>query len=132
MRAASRSCVGIMNKYFVDEMSEIIDDEKKVTHAQLASKIESKLDDDKFFKSKDLKLGADFDNAQLDWADGPHVQSGGKYDLRFASENDKSNLHSGVIICSFGLRYKTYCSMIARTFLIDPNKVCGGLLCVTE
>lgn len=48
-----------MNKFFVDEMSEIIDDEKKVSHAQLASKIEAKLDDDKFFKSKDLKLGAD-------------------------------------------------------------------------
>lgn len=59
MRAASRSCVGIMNKFFVDEMSEIIDDEKKVSHAQLALKIEAKLDDNKFFKSKDLKLGAD-------------------------------------------------------------------------
>lgn len=43
--------------------------------------------------------------------------------MRFASDNDKNHLHSGVIICSFGLRYKTYCSMIARTFLIDPNKV---------
>ncbi|KAF8468318.1 FACT complex subunit-domain-containing protein [Kalaharituber pfeilii] len=122
MRAAARSCVGIMNRYFVDEMSEIIDDEKKVTHTALASKMEGKLDDDKFFKSKELKLGPDFDNGQLDWADGPYIQSGGNYDLRFGSENNKNNLHSGVIICSFGLRYKTYCSMIARTFLIDPNK----------
>ncbi|KAI5800248.1 FACT complex subunit-domain-containing protein [Peziza echinospora] len=122
MRAASRVCVGIMNQYFVDEMSTTIDDEKKITHAALAAKIEGKLDDDKFFKSKEMKLGADFDNSQLDWADGPYIQSGGKYDLRFSSENDTNNLHSGVILCSFGLRYKTYCSMIARTFLIDPNK----------
>lgn len=59
MRAAARSCVGIMNKYFVDEMSEIIDDEKNVTHEALASKIEAKVDEEKFFKAKDLKLGPD-------------------------------------------------------------------------
>lgn len=59
MRAVSRVCVGIMNQYFVDEMSTIVDEEKKVTHTVLAQKIEAKLDDDKFFRAKEMKLGQD-------------------------------------------------------------------------
>jgi len=31
-------------------------------------------------------------------------------------------LHAGTIICSLGVRYRSYCSNIGRTFLIDPNK----------
>lgn len=59
MRASSRALVGIMKGYFIDEMSTIIDEEKKISHAVLSKKIEDKIDDDKFFKSKELKLGAD-------------------------------------------------------------------------
>ena len=46
-----------MTKYFEDEMSEIIEAEKKVSHIKLAERIESKLDDQKFLKTQ--KLGAD-------------------------------------------------------------------------
>lgn len=59
MRASSRALVGIMKGYFIDEMSTIIDEEKKIAHAALCKKIEDKIDDDKFFKSKELKLGTD-------------------------------------------------------------------------
>ncbi len=59
MRASSRALVGIMKDYFVDEMSRIIDEEKKITHDKLSEKIESKIDDEKFFKSKEMKLGPD-------------------------------------------------------------------------
>lgn len=59
---------------------------------------------------------------QLDWTVGPVVQSGGKYDLRTSAVADESQLHGGIILSSMGLRYKSYCSTIARTFLIDPNK----------
>jgi nucleosome binding factor SPN SPT16 subunit len=48
-----------MKDYFIDEMSTIIDEEKRVTHAQLSQKIEAKLDDDRFFKQKEMKLGPD-------------------------------------------------------------------------
>lgn len=111
-----------MKDYFVEEMSRIIDEEKKVTHDQLSQKIEAKIDDEKFFKAKELKLGADFDASQLDWTVGPVVQSGGKYDLKANAQSDESPLHAGIILSSMGLRYKSYSSQIARTFLIDPNK----------
>ena len=57
-----------------------------------------------------------------DWAVQPIIQSGGKYDLKLSAEPDDSNLHAGVILATLGLRYQTYSSIIARTYLVDPNK----------
>ncbi|KAG5978929.1 FACT complex subunit spt16 [Claviceps digitariae] len=126
MRTASKACVALMTPYFLDEMSNILDSEKKVTHSALAEKVDRKLDDNKFWKTVELpnkgKLPSDFDAGQLDWILGPAIQSGGKYDLRFASEANNDNLHAGIIIAGLGLRYKSYCSTISRTYLVDPNK----------
>ena len=121
MRNASKACVGIMNPFFIEEMSDILDAEKKVSHKVLAAKIDSKIDDVAFFKNLP-KMPNDFDPNQLDWTYGPVVQSGGKYDLRLSAQPDDNDLHAGIIIAGFGLRYRTYCSIIARTYLVDPNK----------
>ncbi|EPS40141.1 hypothetical protein H072_6077 [Dactylellina haptotyla CBS 200.50] len=124
IRQAAKASVAVIHKYFLEEMSEIIDEEKKITHEALGKKVEDQIDNEEFFKKKDHKLGADFAPDQLDWAYGPSIQSGGRYDLKVPGEpeNDKSNLHSGVIIASMGFRYKNYCSVVGRTYMIDPNK----------
>lgn len=126
MRTASKACVALMTPYFLDEMSNILDAEKKVKHSDLADKVDKKLDDNKFWKTVQLpskaKLPSDLDPAQLDWILGPAIQSGGKYDLRFSGDPNDENLHAGIIIAAMGLRYKSYCSNIARTYLVDPNK----------
>ena len=122
MRNASRACTGILQEFFVEEMSTVLDTEKKVTHRQLADKIDGKLDDAKFFKNLKTKLPPDFDNTQLDFTYGPTVQSGGAYDLKLSAQADNNNLHPGVIIAGLGLRYKSYASIVARTFLVDPNE----------
>ncbi|KAI0472979.1 FACT complex subunit spt-16 [Xylariaceae sp. FL0804] len=126
MRTASKACVALMNPYFLDQMSDVLDQEKKVKHSALAQKVDTKLDDPKWWKTVELpnkqKLPSDFDHAALDWYLGPAVQSGGKYDLKLQAEPTNDNLHAGVIIAGMGLRYKSYSSVIARTFLVDPNK----------
>lgn len=126
MRTASKACVALMNPFFLDQMSDILDQEKKVKHSALATKVDQKLDDDKWWKSVELpnkqRLPSDFDHDSLDWLVGPSVQSGGKYDLRLMAEPTDDNLHAGIIIAGLGLRYKSYGSTIARTFLVDPNK----------
>ncbi|KAI1308574.1 FACT complex subunit SPT16 [Xylaria venustula] len=126
MRTASKACVALMNPYFLDQMSDILDQEKKVKHSALAQMVDSKLDDDKWWKTVELpgkqKLPSDFDPSSLDWYLGPAVQSGGKYDLKLHAEPNNDNLHAGVIVAGMGLRYKSYSSVIARTFLVDPNK----------
>lgn len=126
MRSASKACIALMNPYFVEEMSNILDEEKKVKHSALANKVDGKIEDNKFWKTVDLpnkqKMPSDFDPGQLDWIHGPIIQSGGKFDLKMSAQVDDELLHAGVIISSMGLRYKSYCSLIARTYLVDPNK----------
>ncbi|KAI1005200.1 FACT complex subunit [Podosphaera aphanis] len=126
MRNASKACIVLMNPYFVEEMSNVLDEEKKVKHSALAQKVDSKLDDTKFWSKVQLpsgqKMPSDFDPSQLDWTHGPIIQSGGKFDLRITTQVDDEILHAGVIVASMGLRYKSYSSMIARTYLVDPNK----------
>ena len=106
-----------MSQYFVEEMSEILDAEKKVTHKALGDMVDKKIDDEQFFS----KL-PDFSASQLDWTYGPVIQSGGNYDLKISALSDNNYLHAGTIIAGIGLRYKSYASMVARTYLVDPNK----------
>ncbi|VEL11724.1 unnamed protein product [Protopolystoma xenopodis] len=35
---------------------------------------------------------------------------------------DDNPLHYGVIVCSLGVRYRSYCSNVIRTLLVNPTK----------
>jgi len=115
---------GIMSKYFIDEMSSILDDNKKVTHEKLAQRVEDKLEDKAIWKKVRGLDSADFGLA--DWCYTPIIQSGGMYDLRTSAQSNGNRLEGaeggGVILASMGLKYKSYCSNIGRTWLIDPHK----------
>ncbi len=39
----------------------------------------------------------------------------------FACCSDKTELHFGSIVCMIGVRYKSYCSNLVRTMLVDPT-----------
>ena len=121
IRNASKACTLLMTEVFVDEMSEIIDEEKKVSHSAIADKLDSKLEDGKFFPSHKNDLHADFAPDHLDWAYGPVVQSGGKFDFKLTAVADKNHLRAGVIIAGLGLRYKSYASIVSRTYFVDPK-----------
>jgi len=101
-------------------MADILDAEKKVTNKALAEKLSNKIEDKSFFKK--IKVSNSFDPEQLDWAYPPVVQSGESYDVKLSTESTDKNLHAGVIVAGLGLRYQTYASLVARTFLVDPNK----------
>lgn len=117
---AAKASAAVMQDYFIDYMSDILDKDKKITHKAMSDKVGDKLDDDKFWRS--VKMPTSFDPMQLDWSISPTVMSGGNFDLKLGSEPDNNNLHSGVVLCAFGLRYQTYSSMVARTYMVDPNK----------
>jgi nucleosome binding factor SPN SPT16 subunit len=101
-------------------MSKILDEGKPISHQALAARVDTVLDNDKFWAK--AKISSTFDPNGLDWAMHPTVQSGGQYDLNFKSDPDDRNLHAGVIIVGLGLRYNTYGSFISRTYLVDPSK----------
>lgn len=43
--------------------------------------------------------------------------------MRLNAPSSDGNLAPGVITCAMGIRYKTYASLMARTFFIDPAGV---------
>lgn len=120
IRDASRASSSLIANYFLEQMSEILDAEKKMSHRALAQKVSDKIEDSKYFQK--IKVSANFDPMQLDWATPPVVQSGSNYDLRFSAESDEKNLQPGVIISALGLRYQSYASLVARTYMVNPTK----------
>lgn len=36
------------------------------------------------------------------------------------SLSDKNHMHFGAITCAMGIRYKSYCSNLVRTLMVDP------------
>jgi nucleosome binding factor SPN SPT16 subunit len=57
IRTASKTSLVLLTKYFEEEMGDIIENERKVSHIKIAERVEGKLDDQKFLKAQ--KLGAD-------------------------------------------------------------------------
>ncbi|ORY88571.1 global transcriptional regulator, cell division control protein [Leucosporidium creatinivorum] len=114
---ASRMTQKLMS-HFSDVMSTDIDEGNKVTHEQLGERIEQKLEDPKFWRKME---GDGFETGFGDWCYSPIIQSGGNYDLKSSAQTDDQRLKAGVILCSLGIRYKSYCSNVGRTFMIDPD-----------
>lgn len=120
LKAASKISSNFMD-FFQNQMVNIVDDELNTTNNQLSEKVENKIDDEKYLNSMKKGVVADLDINQLDWCYTPIVQSGGKYDLKPSAQSNDDPLHGGVIVASLGVRYKSYCSNVSRTFLIDPT-----------
>ncbi|KAL9931226.1 hypothetical protein V8E36_009903 [Tilletia maclaganii] len=122
-RLAARLTSALFNSYFVDELGSILDERKKITHVKLADRIERKLDDDALWKKVKGIEGAELNMA--DWCYHPIIQSGGHFDLSVGASSDENRLEGadgGVVIAAMGLKYKSYCSNMARTWLIDSHK----------
>jgi nucleosome binding factor SPN SPT16 subunit len=118
MKKACLVTVDVFTKYLKDHIMEIIDSDKKVKHAKLAEGVEQALTDKKYVSG--------VDTSQLDMCYPAIIQSGGNYSLKFSALSDKNYLHFGSIICSLGARYKSYCSNIVRTLLVNPSDKIQG------
>lgn len=114
IKKACMVTVDVFTKYLKDQIMEIIDSEKKVKHSKLAEGVEAAINDKKYVSGVDVN--------QVDMCYPAIIQSGGNYNLKFSALSDKNNLHFGAIICSLGARYKSYCSNIVRTLLVNPTE----------
>ncbi|EEB10631.1 FACT complex subunit SPT16, putative [Pediculus humanus corporis] len=115
IKKSSMVSVDVFNKYLKDQILDIIDSEKKVKHKTLAEGVENAISDKKYVTG--------VDTSQVEICYPAIIQSGGNYNLKFSIMSDKNILHFGVIICSLGARYKSYCSNIVRTLLVNPTDV---------
>ena len=138
IKKACQVSVDIFSKYLKEQIMDIIDNDKvcwciynltcsnklkqfffyycdqKVKHSKLAEGVEKAVTDKKFVPN--------LDTSQLDLCYPAIIQSGGNYKMKFTVASDKENVHFGAIMCSFGARYKSYCSNIVRTMLVDPSE----------
>lgn len=90
----------LFKKVFTAEMETAIDEEKKVTHFDIAAKVEEALDNLK-------KYGIKLEPEQVDLSLLPVIQSGGNYNTNiFDIEPDKSTLQDDIILVSMGGKYK--------------------------
>ena len=117
IKQACQVSIDVFAKYLKEQIMDIIDNEKKVKHSKLSEGIENAITDKKFVQN----IGK-MDAPQVELCYPAIIQSGGNYKLKFSHQSDKENIHFGAIVCSFGARYKSYCSNVARTFLVNPSE----------
>lgn len=122
----------VMKLYVVPKLEQVIDEEKKVSHSSL-------MDDTEKVIVEPAKIKVKLKAENVDICYPPIFQSGGEFDLRpSATSNDHHLFYesTSVILCAIGSRYSSYCSNVARTFLIDANplqsKAYGVLLKAQE
>ncbi|XP_027488086.1 FACT complex subunit SPT16-like, partial [Corapipo altera] len=112
MRRAAAITSELFTKFFKERVMEIVDADEKVRHSKLAEAVEKAIEEKKFLG------GADPSAVEMCYP--PIIQSGGNYSLKFSVVSDKSHMHFGAITCSMGIRYKSYCSNLVRTLMVDP------------
>jgi len=114
-RAAVFSAV-LLTKQLVPRIEGVIDEEARVSHEALAQETEDAFGDPK-------KLGLNLSAENLEPCYSPIIQSGGAYNLKPSAYSNNANLASGgTITLSLGARFKSYCSNVGRTLLINPSK----------
>lgn len=119
VKKAAFLTASVMKNFVVPKLENVIDEEKKVTHSSLMDDAEKAILEPARAK---VKLKAE----NVDICYPPIFQSGGDFDLKPSAASNDERLYydsSSVIICALGSRYNSYCSNVARTFLIDANSL---------
>jgi len=103
-----------MKHFVIPEIESIIDEGKAVSHKHISDKAAGVI-------AEPSKLKVKLETEHVDICYEPIIQSGGIYDLRPSAQSTNKHLHFGTIVMSLGASYRSYCSNIARTVLIDPS-----------
>ncbi|KAG5645879.1 hypothetical protein DXG03_005026 [Asterophora parasitica] len=123
----------LLKHHVAPKLESILDKESKVTHDMVAAQIEARLGSGEGSSAKgpDMKVWSkgkglnDIDWQTVEFCYPPIIisrSSRSGYDLRYTVDSSEDNIaHKGVLLVSFGLRYKTYCANVGRTFIVDPN-----------
>ncbi|XP_078436133.1 global transcription factor C [Wolffia australiana] len=109
----------VMKNFVVPKLEKIIDEELKVSHSSL-------MDDTEKVILEPIKAKVKLKPENVDICYPPIFQSGGEFDLKPSATSNDENLYyesTSVILCALSSRYNSYCTNVARSFLIDGNSV---------
>ncbi|GFZ07261.1 global transcription factor C [Actinidia rufa] len=122
VKKAAYLTASVMKNFVVPKLEKVIDEEKKVAHSSL-------MDDTEKSILEPTKVRVKLKAENVDICYPPIFQSGGNFDLRPSASSDDEHLYydsASVIICAIGSRYNSYCSNVARTYLIDSTPTQGN------
>lgn len=88
---------------------------KPLKHSRIANEIEDSLED------KDLVLPGMI-GEEIESPFPPIVQSGGEYALKYSTTSDDRLMKYDCVVLLFGVRYRYYCTSMARTLMIRPSE----------
>lgn len=113
--------VRLAKEILVVRIEDVLDNEMKETHADIAMTVEKALDDKKKQDKWKTKYNLDPQGIDIVYV---NVQSGEKCDLRPATPPTKEPLNTGpgTIILAIGAKYVDFTSNIARTLLFNASK----------
>uniref|UniRef100_A0A670ZJ70 FACT complex subunit n=1 Tax=Pseudonaja textilis TaxID=8673 RepID=A0A670ZJ70_PSETE len=94
MRKVAAITSEVFTKFLKERVMEIVDADEKVRHSKLAESVEKAIEEKKYLS------GAD-----------PFI---------FSVVSEKSYIHFGTVTCAMGICYKSYCSNLVRTLMVDP------------
>eukprot|EP01048_Picozoa_sp_COSAG05_P006451 COSAG05_NODE_418_length_10011_cov_18.784100_5_plen_1012_part_00 len=124
--AAVMTCA-ILRKHLIPQLEGIVDDETDIAQTKIAEDLEELFDDPTKLASA-WKAATKIDRDRVDMTYPPIIQSGGTYNLKPSAATTGDKLHygtdssPGVILVSMGARYKSYCSNLTRTFMVNPTE----------
>ncbi|XAR68670.1 hypothetical protein NMG60_11003875 [Bertholletia excelsa] len=121
VKKAAYLTASVMKNYVVPKLEKVIDEEKQVSHSMLMDDTEKAI-----LEPTKVKVKLKAENVDICYP--PIFQSGGNFDLKPSASSDDKHLYydsASVIICAIGSRYNSYCSNVARTFLIDSTPTQG-------
>ena len=100
----------------VREIEKAADQESKISHEALSSKLSAVIDD----PSKiEVRLKKDM----VDIAYNPMFESGGSdFTLKVGRECSDKPIEYGTIVCQAGARYGSYCANVGRTYFVNPSE----------
>ncbi|KAF5372890.1 hypothetical protein D9758_001715 [Tetrapyrgos nigripes] len=123
----------LLKHHVIPRLETILDKESKISHDMLAAQIEARLGSGEGDNQKgpDMKVWSKGKNlSNIDWqlvefCYSPIIISRSSktgYDLKYTTESTEDNIaHKGVLLVAFGMRYKSYCANVGRTFIVDPT-----------
>ncbi|GAU95532.1 hypothetical protein RvY_07133 [Ramazzottius varieornatus] len=114
VRKCSAGLCDLFKKFYWEEIMKAIESSRNIKHAKLSEMIDQAIKNKKYIPSID----------KLDEVDMcfPAIIQSKNFKLRFSVTSDKENIHFGIICASFGIKYKGYCTNIARTIMVSPTK----------
>ncbi|KAG6812757.1 hypothetical protein H0H92_000672 [Tricholoma furcatifolium] len=123
----------LLKHHVAPRLEAILDKESKITHDMFAAQIEARLGSGEGSSAKgpDMKVWSkgkglnDIDWQVVEFCYPPIIISRSTktgYDLKYTVESSDDDIaHKGVLLVSFGMRFKSYSANIGRTFIVDPN-----------